>query len=1178
MYMFFLRAAITRQRLVCSGCQATIALLFLVLAGATLASTAEPPVQPVISALEKGGVPVVHPGTPPPYLDVLEQHGILVSFPNEGMESRPLTWELLRRYNLLILPSSPNLDSIHSAARSEPVNDLLDRYLRAGGGILCFCPPLSAMKSEHDDLNAWLQPYGAELEWATIDDDAHIFRNPPPVPWQAQSYLWTANVAASPITAGVKALFFRNETFRSPSVRPLKVSGDWQVLLSTEATSVAVTMTDPIGAETAVQKKAGSERRGAQPIVAVRDIGKGRLAVVAASSAPFYFDLGKLVGGEVVTRVGDGQRTSDWLPLLRNLCVWLSEPARAAGLPGGAKGRAAFKVNPQYGSRDPIDWELPGIAIPDSEVNRLCTQHCGPWTAEDWRAMAGGRHPSFKFLVGAHSGRSGGKGSVADWKLAAQAAGFDGVVFRETILNLTREQWDAFEAECKAASNDTFYAVPGWDWTDWEGNRFLMFNQHLPYFKAERLTKDRRFVRDQEMFYFDAGWPANMPIFVKKNPEAYWNYRLYNSIPVNVYQGGRKIEDNRDEWVSLVNRIEDPAPMSVYLLEDPAEVAAAVPGQHLMLIAPTLRDIQENPRWQQLSFGLGINNTVVASISDGPVIQAFEALNMYRTTLGSRGVPGSYRYQVLLRVKSAEPLALVELWGGGQCLRRYRPNATEFATVIDEQHDRQRGLWLRVVDRKGREALAGKLVAHDKRMIFTWCGDHCNSLPWGQGLDAQGNPVGIGIVTHPKSIFRPFGGPGASANEAAMYVAYGTDTSAPSLEIFGETTLHTPGGPIPADFMHLVPDVKFWYGNRDTLITRQPVDRWADKNRYTPENYGYAYISGWGPYFHTEPTPDFDVLTDDIDFHHDAGKPAFQLCRGELRFKRRVELKETPTINVVFGQLGWKSIQKGTFTAAGPLAQPGNFAAKLGRGNYFTWPGDWGHGTLFALDDQFAASAVIDAKGATQGTRPAFGYALGARTFNPGDVLKYRFLILRWPVGSTMADRLDTKIQTALNLKTPDSGVRLDATQGRVLDTQFIMDLAADQGVFRGRLQKLDLGFRLPVRVSGLNENWTAGLWRQGLAMLVPEAVDPDGLAWLTVDPAADAGEILIGNLITCENPAVILRLFQQQDGGWLVIAHNPTAKSARITVRGTAGGPVPALKHKVKLEPGEEVRWVHRN
>jgi hypothetical protein len=88
-------------------------------------------------------------------------------------------------------------------------------------------------------------------------------------------------------------------------------------------------------------------------------------------------------GGEVVSRVGDGQRTSDWLPLLRNLCVWLSEPARNAGRPGGAKGRAAFKVNPQYGSRDPIDGELPGIAVPDREVHRLCTQHCGPWTAED---------------------------------------------------------------------------------------------------------------------------------------------------------------------------------------------------------------------------------------------------------------------------------------------------------------------------------------------------------------------------------------------------------------------------------------------------------------------------------------------------------------------------------------------------------------------------------------------------------------------------------------------------------------------------------------------------------------------------------------------------------------------------------------------------------------------------
>jgi len=450
-----------------------------------------------------------------------------------------------------------------------------------------------------------------------------------------------------------------------------------------------------------------------------------------------------------------------------------------------------------------------------------------------------------------------------------------------------------------------------------------------------------------------------------------------------------------------------------------------------------------------------------------------------------------------------------------------------------------------------------------------------NMLPYGQGTDAQGNPFVLGILTHIKSMFNAAGGPGASMTEALAYIPWGTDTSAPGLGITGEVTLATPNGPLPRPNVHYVPDLRYWYANRDVIIQRMSVDRWADREKYTNDSYG-AYISGWGAYFSTQPTEDFDIVADDVDFHRDAGQPGLQLCRGEIRFKRDVTLAESKGPNLVLGQLNWGMVKHGLFTAAGPVAQPGRIEGKIGRGNYLTWPGEWGHGSVFALDDDFAFSAAVDAKGAQQG-RPAFGLSLGARTLKAGDILRYRFLISRWPVGAATSDRLDARVQAALNLAIPDSGPRLTPTQGEVTSTQVTLDLKAKDHAFRGTLEKRDVGLRVPVRVAGLNPNWTAGLWYKGVAVFAPICPDPEGYAWTSLDPVADAGDVFLGNVLVCQEADIILRALQRTGGGWDVVAHNPGERAVKITVRGAAGGPLAGWEAAAILTPGEETRWTVR-
>lgn len=1141
----------------------TAFLLTLCLCLFSFAHSAPDADQPVVSIFYSLTTPQINPESPPPLVETLDNIGLRLGSSNE-QPGVPLAMKHLNRFNMIIITTPPTGDFA----------ELLDRYLQAGGGVLYIGQLQMDSYHDQDAMNVWLKQYGAAFAWATIEDEEHTYKNPPSVPWQRSQYLWTTNFADSPITRGVKTLFLENGVFYSPDLRPVRVSADWQVLLSSMPSATAWELVQPLGGDIA-KKIEESKAAGAQPLLAVRQVGKGRLAVFGANPGPFYWDLGKQVGAQVSSLRGDGVRTSDWLPLLRNLCLWLSEPARTAGFPGGATERVKFEVKPDWGSRNSVDWERSDIAWPDSEIKRLFGLHSSLWQVEDWRAMASGQQHSYKFLVGAHTLRSGGKGTVAEWKAAALREGFDGVIFREQILEMSKEQWDAFEKECADASDAHFMAVPGQEFTDWEGNRFMRFNQHIAYPNPERLTADKKRVQHQLHFFFDAGWPANFPLLVKGNPTAFWNYRVYSALPVAVYQGQQRIEDNRAEWQSLVQRMEFPTPLGVHLLEDPAEVAGTAKDLNLVVLAPSIADLHDNPRWQTNSFGTGMHISTADYISNGPIIEDFLALNFFRATLGSREVPGSYRYRLLVRARSDAPLALVELWGGGQCLRRYQPKTTTFATTIDEQHDRMRGLYLRIVDTQGREALATCAMVHDKMMAPYWCGDHCNMLPYIQGMDAQGNPAGVGIATHVKGAYQAAGGPGASFSEGSQFIPSGTDTSSPSMGLLGELTVADAQGQFPAANLQLVPDTSFWFGTRDAIITRMAVDRTVDRNKYTNEYYGVGAINGWGPYYRTEPTTDFDIVSDDIDFHRDPGQPGFQLCRGVVRFKHDVTLSDKQVLNLTLtGSTPWAAmVKQGMYSAQGKVAQPGRVEGKLGRGNFLTWPGEWGQGTIFALDDDFAVSAVVDANGLAQG-RTLFGYALGNRTFKAGDTFRYQFLIMRWPLGTPQEAQLDAKMQAALNLAKPDSGVRLTASRGAVLSTQCYVDLNAEQGIFRGTLAKGDFGIRIPTRVAGLNPNWTAGVWQQGVKVFGPIGIDPDGYAWTSLDPANDAGEVFIGNVLTCNNPGIILRLFQRSDNGWTALAHNPLDRAATLTITGAAGGPVAGMKKKLKLAPGEEVRW----
>jgi hypothetical protein len=1115
-----------------------------------------------ISILEKDGRAFTGPTPPPPYAKLLADNGFSLGFPGDEMRTTaPLTPEKLRQFNVIVVPS---LIGWTTDMKAKELTAMLDAHLKAGGGVLLYQNCYLEGQPLFVAMNDWLKSYGASLRWEELVDPAHAYQNPPAVPWQAPVFYWTDAITPSPITKDVKALFYVPGKFRAPYMMGMDVDTNWQVLARTMPTTqrhkvIYDKSNDYPGRTT------DAPTEGAVTLLAVRKVGKGRLAVFGGSPAAYWFDLKKPVYAGVPQERGDGQRKSDWIPLLVNLLHWLGEPSAKAGKPGGYTGQVQHQVQPDWGNRTAIDWDVvEKDGVSPALVQQTLTWHSGV-SPQDWADWDAGKYRPYKVLVGARTRLSGGKGTVADWKAAALAVGYSVVVFREDILKLSKEQWDGFVKECAAASDAQFRAVPGQEFEDWIGNRFMRFTGDLMYPPhKERLTDGK--VRDQLSWFFDVGWPVNFPISPKTNTTEYWNYRVYDAWPIYVYQDGKLTEDNRRPWEELVDSYEYPSPLALHLLDDPAQVATAAKGAVSYILSNGLPNL--DGRWAGGYFGTHNNPRVVTTT--GPVIDRFHALNMYRTTLGSREVPGSYRYKVFIKAHSEKPIARVELWGGDEALRVYRPNAKAFSVVVDEMHDRQRGLWLKVVDADGGEARSTGIMVHDKMHWFIWCGDHCNALPAGLAMTDDGSVMYYGVGTRVKSSFQGIDGPAASGYDMWRYVPWGTDTSAPAVGTQGQVRLVTADGKTLPDWgTWYTSRVQMPYGTRDFMVERLVATRGVIYKDYVPKFQ--PTTNGWYPYTKNADLPAISIAHEDVDIHRDAGEPALQWNYGTITFNQDVTLSTTAPLNVILTNFNTNTQTTVAYTNAGELPK-GTSIITLGKGGYLTWGALMGNVTIYGLDDAFTVQVNYDGKKVV----PSFGLKLKDGTFNAGATLDYRMLIMRWPTGMPLSDRLDVKAAAALNLAGHQPSFTVTPRAGKVAGTQFLLDLQAENGAFAGTISRAFLGMRIPGRVSGINPRSTAAVWRKGVAnqVLAPLAArQGESAAYFTLDIDREAGELFIGNLVTCDKPDLWIRVLQRTDGGCDVVAHNPGETAIATTLKGGAGSPLEGWTQAVTLQPGEEKR-----
>lgn len=355
-----------------------------------------------------------------------------------------LTWDEMKQFNVIAIVGTP---TVFSAGNAE----LLDRYLRAGGGVLWM--PMKFCNG-WDASRPYLKKLGLEVFAQFIKNPAKefVFKTAPGGRLIELPIGWTDAIAPSPVTEGVKNLWYPLDHLTHVyGATPLQLSPDWTPLVKTGTGARTVSFFDTPNYNYHIDKEFAEKygnfkgREGDFTLVAIRDWEQGRLAAISVDAQLLLWSGYIPDYKGVLMKTGAQGRPSDWAKLFINLFRHLAEPSLKNGKLGG------YVTRPE--NVFPLD---PG----DPE----------PQFREDLRFGESPQKVQVG-IAGAKSTLSTGKNTVREWSAAARAAGYDFLIFADDMKPMSAEKWLQLRKECKENTNDKFLAFPGIEFESELGDR-----------------------------------------------------------------------------------------------------------------------------------------------------------------------------------------------------------------------------------------------------------------------------------------------------------------------------------------------------------------------------------------------------------------------------------------------------------------------------------------------------------------------------------------------------------------------------------------------------------------------------------------------------------------------------------------------------------------------------------
>jgi hypothetical protein len=1048
------------------------------------------------------------------------------------------------------------------AARAD-----LERYVREGGGLFLLMQAVRYPGDEDEKFyNLLLENFGCRMLHEGVFDKANTFTAPATLVFQPMQFFITTNIKPHPTTEGVRRLYLpRYACQPNPGVEALGLDANWQTVVAGEPTAKSYS----VGHENELNLDREASQATAPPIAAARSFGKGRVFIYSAPNKHVFLNYGNRQWPQITEKDGDKEngKPSDSNQLVINALRWVAGPAM------GIEGFGTHQLAPIQ----PVKFEA----------------------AVNWDAPFGKGRDGIRGMVGAHTRLTDGRGAVADYAAAARAAGLSFVVFTDPLEQLTQEKLAKLKGDCAAASNETFYACPGVEFTDnlgvrwaawgegvvWPEESFESNGRRYPCWDGRRILARGRYeascrfaangILDYRELRAAGAHPANL----------WWFYRIFPF----VYDGGKPVADNVDEYFHALRDLRWMSVDAFTRIRSPEEVAdAAKTCSSVMRDLKSARELL-NSRCGSYHLSLAADHYV----TQGPQILQWECRNSQMENPWQQ-TRGAQRVRLKFEVASGDGIAEVKVHDADYGIaRRYAGGgagtlAREFEMVQDKQH----WLALEVTDTKGRRAISRNFLVYSYKSGFHRCGDNLNilgsaQLCWhpdrnempslakifenGFACTVQGIDSASGVATQPKLFaqdwVRTSEGEYPRGHESVVNKILDVTLGSPNLQIYSATMAHLSEGydsatrPTPAmgAVSRRIGPHEFFERRHTSYALQSRQDYFVTWNYRRPFEGGRDYRGS-------------------IIWHE-----------GEIRWKKDATLAGDVPVPLLLtegpGGAEFRTYDQFCVTDrdAGTLTmrletgreKPYRRAGVIRPGGYCaTMNTDLGY-LAFLSSPAPAFSYRVD----TAPQKPALfgrtyiGLGRDKQSVKAGEVWPYRFAVATLP-DTRLGNELLEDMSRGYNLDGGTNGYPFSVTTGRFAGAEFFFTVAADGNEAEFTVGPRDFICDLPFRARGIEDNGCAAIHVASRKFFRFVSV-ADGTAYFQ-EPVLPAARIWAGNPFVCENKAVKLALVvdgQAPGTAPRLEVHNPTGRELTTLVFSPPHTPqFGGLRATVTLPAGDSV------
>jgi len=1090
------------------------------------------------------------------YVNELHGRGFAVDYLHRTDE---FDWDRIREYNCLVIYDIPYPEG-HGEHWGGPNRtefiELVSRYIESGGGVLL----IKAAYHGDDNILPLLSKWDARIPYEVLRQDVNFVQFPQ-MNLATVGLGWTDDVTAdTPVSEGVRRIYYPlKDHYDGSETAAIWVGEPWQVVYRAPAEAVSIPVQEPrpyfFRPEHALVRDPPVK---APPLFAIRSLGKGRIAFTS-TWATWSMGSGTswLYDRHILTKGWNGV-PSDFQKLLDNTYRWLAEPSLGGDAIGGYRQDSQSLLPPNH--QDKVRKEF-AEQIPDPE---------------QYVAQAESRNV-VKGIYGPKSNYGGGSGTVEQWAKSARDAGLGFIVFMDEFAKLTPATLKNLQEECRKFSTADLSLIPGYTMDTTIGDHFFIYGpgDALQFPNEQSLAgKDRTLFNMQFQDAdgnFGKGNACLNWILRAKNVKMNFGYyrfydgsgtmrmydmRAYSVAAVRTYENGRRVEDATDDFLTTVAATISPLPVTVNILHAPEELAdqAGKRITYTYCLAAGADTVFEDG----LQYAHQYSGSPVFS-SDGPIVRSWMNCMRNATYATARFAPGRTFAPAFLWVESDVGLKSIKLYDGPKLFRRFEfEGEKEVRRTLQLSSAVHRNIVLIAEDLRGGKAVTFPLRSYKPNTSAAFCSDQvndCGNTYLGRGIGITQSfrtPATLGGVSwdggpQGKVMLFPCGIQPSLKSNLGME-GHRQFANVPYL-VFADEAGNGFRSHRTRVYDPRIEPINPWYTYGPMLDSRL-IDVDVQYGEWHRASLG-ALGSGWAAHaIRTDALPSLFEL--DILSKKDQTIESIQLLSsgsitppGDLFFlscrEGRLEsCRETQIFPPVEGSSGEHTIGTGDWA--------GLYSPKSSCG--IIW---YNRGAPLRFK--------IDVHGASQ--RSSLHYVPEETDFPEGENLHYELFSLVYPLDVT-EQGLDRFRHTVAYFQELEG---VDILEGRRSDQDGPVDIAADQYRVHltARKPSWDLATALPLRVSGLNANWSAGYYQiKGYALGMygdgsnkyhPCGYDTHGNVRATLYHClADQTEAIIGHPVVCDSDDLIIQVTQKPKSGggygYYVAVNNPTDETIRTKLK----------------------------